>query len=132
MYYAYAKTKTSKKYYFTGSGFDTLPFKLKKYSSIKALTNAVKPYANKLPAKFSLYSEKVKSKKKKTVKKVSKKKTTKRHAKNPVPKSKWNKLKEASRRFEEFTGHPAEFIDEKDLRKMDVAFSNRIVTGKLF
>lgn len=125
MYYAFLKRKNStKKYYFTGTSFDTIPFKMKKYKSLGELQYAVGPFFTKIPHSYALYSEKVKAKqykKKTTRKKVVKKKVLKR-GKNPLPKSKWKKLEEASQRYEDFSGHEAKFIDEKDLKKMEVGF----------
>ena len=76
MYYAYARKKNSKKkYYFTGTAFDTTPFRMKKFQSIRTLKEAVTEYAGMLPKSYLLYSEKVggpkkiKKPKKKTVKK---------------------------------------------------------------
>jgi len=114
MVYAFLK-KANARYYFTGTGFDTVPFKMKKYKTLSALKQAIKPFLNKIPAGFTLYSETIKSKK-------YKKKTSKDRRKNPVPKSKWNKVKEATERHFDFSGHQAKFIDEKDLKKMDVGF----------
>lgn len=130
MYYAFLK-KSNKKYYFTGKGFDTVPFRMKKYKTLSGLKNAIKPFVSKIPAGYGLYSEKVKAKQykksvtdqaKKGVTRPGRKKTAKKRKNNPVPKSKWHKLKEASARFEEFSGHQAKFIDERGLKKMDVGF----------
>lgn len=70
-YYAYVK-KGTKKYYFNGDGFETLPFRMKKYPSLSALKTAVKPYAQLLPVGAKLYSEIVG--KAKPIKKGAKKK----------------------------------------------------------
>lgn len=126
MYYAFLKRKNStKKYYFTGAGFDTIPFKMKKYKTLSELQYAMGPFFTKIPHSYLVYSEKVKTKqgKKKPAKKKAVKKTIKKRKKNPVPKSKWNKIKEATERYEDFSGHEAKFIDEKDLKKMDVGFN---------
>jgi len=112
MFYAFLQKNKGKKYYFTGSGFDSLPFKLKKYTTRAKLKKAIIPLVAQVPSTYNIYVETIKAKKK----------TAKKHKKNPVPKSKWNKLKEASKRFEDFSGHIAKFIDEKDLQKMDVGF----------
>lgn len=82
--YAYA-IKGTKKYYFTGAGFDSVPFSMKKYTTLSALKKAVEPYAARLPKGAKLYSEvigktkPIKKAKKKTVKKkVIKKKVIKK------------------------------------------------------
>jgi N-acetyl-anhydromuramyl-L-alanine amidase AmpD len=116
MHYCFLKkNKSNKKYYFTGTGFDTVPFKMKKYRSLSSLRRDINKIISQIPADYNIYHEKVGAKK-------PVKKRAKSRKKNPVPKSKWNKLKEASKRYEDFSGHQAKFIDEKDLRKLDVGF----------
>lgn len=60
MFYAYLKRGTSK-FYFTGSGFDNIPFKMKKYKTLSSLRQAVKPFLSKIPTGYALYSDKVKA-----------------------------------------------------------------------
>ncbi len=120
----YAKKKTTKaKYYFTGQIFDTDISRAKTYPAGIAGKKTVKKFIEKnkrkLPPGYYLHY--------KSSYPLTK---MKRAKKNPTATNK--KIDKAIRLFEKFSGHTPEYIDKKDLPKIDVGFKIGTLDGLLY
>ena len=137
--------KGSKRYYFTGNGFDSEKTKAKIYKTVNSLSSAVKKYARFLPSGYGVKAEEVvkrpprrvtHSRKPATGRKGPVKKTrpkkSKSRRKNPVPLSRAAKIEDAMRRYKAFSGHDPKFIDEYPLTKNDVMFKVGMCDGVLY
>lgn len=125
MFYGYINY-SGKYYYFTGGEYDSNIALRKNYKSISALGEALKRHGFKdLPKNTKIHYAKI-APKKKAVKSVKK-----GRSKNPA-KSVRAKLKEATRRFEDFTGHKPEYIDTHHLKDFKQGFKIGQCDGILY
>ena len=123
MYLIYAKEKDSKlKYYYTGKHFDTDITKAKTYPATIPGRKTVKKFIEKnkrnISKGFYLHYKKTHPLAK-----------IKRSKKNPIIN---RKILQAVKNFEEFTGMTPEYINKKDLPKMDVGFKIGTLNGLLY
>ena len=123
MYYFYAKrTGIKKKYYFNVAGeFNTIEKNLRLFRKISTGKKIINDLG-KLPKGWKLLYAKH------GFKKVAKKLIKK----NPAGNTTTKKIDKAIRLFEKFSGHTPEYIDKKDLPKIDVGFKIGTLDGLLY
>lgn len=122
MYRIYAKKIKGKiKFYYTGNLFDTLIIKAKTYGEKKSAIKIIEKIKGYMPKGYVLHCEKIPAKK--VVKLVKK---------NPVKNKTNKKIMKAIKLFEKFSGHTPEYIDKKDLPKIDVGFKIGTLDGLLY
>lgn len=100
MFYVFKLVKKKKRYHIGGGKFSPYPFKMKKYPNLKALKSDI----SKCSKRTGFYYEKVK------------------HKKNPKKSTLKDKVNEAARRLESFTGHKAEVLTKHNLKIPKVVY----------
>ncbi len=125
MYRIFAENKSgTRKYYYTGKVFITDIAKAKSYpggvAGKKAVKKIIVKYKHKIPNGFSLHY------------KETHPLTKMKRKKNPAGNVTNKKIAKAIRLFEEFSGHTPEYIDKKDLPKIDVGFKIGTLDGLLY
>lgn len=131
MYYFYAKRAgIKKKYYFNVAGeFNTIEKNLRLFRKISTGKKVISALGE-LPKGWKLHH--VKHGIKKVAKKTYPLIKIKRAKKNPVNEIINRKIQKAIENFKEFSGHTPEYINKKDLPKMEVGFKIGTLDGLLY
>jgi len=130
MYYFYAQKLTGKKYYFTVTDeFNTIEKHLRLFNRVSVGKKTINRFG-KLPKGFKLHYAKHGTKK--AAKRKTYPLTKMKRAKNTTSLTTNKRIKKAIENFEKFSGHTPEYIDKKDLPKMDVGFKVGMLDGLLY